>query len=127
MYLRPNCSWRIDKAVLLITPKLALGSAFWPQAVPGLPQLGWLAKLKPSNRNWSEWASVMRKFFSAEKSQLLRPGMMIVLRPAFPNVPNGSSAKAFILNQAFTLGFARLWEMPVAFKRSRLLPTDVFD
>src|SRR4051794_13013963 len=108
MYLRPNCNWRMDRAVLLITPKLEAGSEFCPQAVPGLPQFGWLAKLKPSNRNWSAWVSVIRKFFNAEKSQLLRPGRMIVFRPAFPKVPKGSSAKAFTLNQAFTVGLSRL-------------------
>src|SRR5437867_9101225 len=84
MYLRATCISRILVRVVRIWPKLGevrLGS--------GLPQFGWFGKLKASNRNWTVCCSAIRKSLWAEKSHWMTPGVMIVLRPAFPKVPKG--------------------------------------
>src|SRR5262249_31592518 len=84
MYFSANWISRMLVRVERIWPKVGevrVGS--------GVPQFGWLGKLKASKRDWTVCCSAIRTSLWAEKSHWMTPGVMIVLRPALPKVPKG--------------------------------------
>src|SRR6266436_3059765 len=76
------------------SPKVRESKIRW-----GRSKLGWLNKLKKSTRNCKRWPSrPISISFSAEISELARPGPMNAFRPALPKATPGE-AKAQALNQ----------------------------
>ena len=76
---RPNCKSRMLVDVEVTFPKLALTNV-----ALGEPQLGWLGRLNASKRNSSVRRSANLIALIVEKSQLITPGPIRVLRPALP-------------------------------------------
>src|SRR5882724_10193638 len=76
---RLNCNSRISVAVEVIFPKLELEKFEF-----GKPQLGWFGRLNASKRNSRLRRSVIGNSFMVEKSQLITPGPISVLRPELP-------------------------------------------
>ena len=69
----------------------------------GLPKPVLLKALKNSNRVWRFTRSVMRVFFSSERSQLLSPGPSKNRVPEFGIVPVGATTKALLSNHRLLL------------------------
>src|SRR5579863_7644990 len=69
--------------------------------------------LNPSARNWTLALSVTGKFLNREKSMLMLPGPVNVLRPTFPNWPDAGFVKAAGLNHSWgPRPPGGIWETP---------------
>src|SRR3954453_15724751 len=62
-----------------MVPKLGV-----PTVALGWPKIGWFRRFKNSARNWSERASVKRKFLNVEKSTSPSGGPRILFRALLP-------------------------------------------
>src|SRR3954467_15516885 len=84
-------------AVAVMTPKPwwaalagAPGNAAPARMFPlGAAHTGWLNTLKASTRNWMPWSLCRRKRFATAMLIDWRGGVVIELRPTFPNWPSG--------------------------------------
>src|SRR5712691_13543492 len=118
---RPSCSSRIGFLVLLIVPYNGLVNVVF-----GSSQIGLFTALNASSRNCSVLLRI-RKFRMIDASTLRMPGPKNVLRPALPQVPNGSSVNASVLNHRAIDCWSpgKIGLIPVVFGRS--VPAPVFD
>src|SRR5579859_6997706 len=69
-----------------------------PRKISGRLKFGWLRVLKASARNCSVALSANLVFFTSARFTVCSEGPVRMLRPEFPNVPNGGSANADVLN-----------------------------
>src|SRR6267143_909779 len=68
--------------------------------------------LKNSDRNCSFLPSTIRKSLNIDVSMFTWFAVVMVLRPALPNVPNAGSVKAALLNQLLAFWFAGTSDTP---------------
>src|SRR5439155_10446254 len=71
---------------------------------PGGEKLGWFVKLKNSVRKSTYLLSEIENFFPTPKSQLAKPGAVLVLFPALPKLPCGGRTKALMSSQWVSVG-----------------------